>query len=152
MAAFVIQNPTGFNEIDGFQHQHDKQFVQILLQPSQTANQSQAATPTTLLRGSVLGMVTSGGAFRLCNNANTDGSQTVAGILEDASVETAQAAPIVATVAISGSFLADRLQWGGSDTVANHFSAITGRITDSGSPQDLYVEPSRTYPVGGWNS
>jgi len=75
------------------------------------------------------------------NSASTDGSQTLAGVLRDC-VETANG-DVVAVMFLTGSFLADKLLFGGSDTVNSHFSLWTGKAI---AVQGLYCEASNAYP------
>jgi hypothetical protein len=62
-------------------------------------------------------------------------------------VETANG-DVVAVMFLTGSFLADRLLFGGADAVNNHFSRWTGKAL---AAQGMYAEPSQSYPSSAWN-
>ncbi|MDR1288005.1 MAG: head decoration protein [Treponema sp.] len=75
-----------------------------------------------LVRGTVLGQITSGGKLKTVNSANTDGSQTPYAVLaEDAD---ASSSDVQAAVFLTGEFDENRLVFGGSDTVATHRKAL----------------------------
>jgi hypothetical protein len=134
------------NGILGSQRDAPRQRVKITIAGNQAANQIGAPTLTTLLRGSALGIVTATGKGVLVNSANTDGSQTLVGILES-DVETANG-DVSAIVFLTGSFLSDRLLFGGSDTVSKHFSQATGKAI---AVQGMYCEASNPYPGSTWS-
>jgi Bacteriophage lambda head decoration protein D len=146
MASITIGQPYGDHVgILGTQRDAPRQLVRVTVQGNQVANQSGAATPTTILAGSCIGIVSATGKALLVNSSNTDGSQTLAGVLEH-SVETA-AGDVSATVYLTGSFLADKLLFGGVDTVSKHFNQFTGKALAA----DLYAEPSSSYPGASWS-
>jgi hypothetical protein len=68
------------------------------------------------------------------------------GILES-DVETANS-DVVAVAYITGNFLADKLLFGGSDTVNAHFSQWTGKAI---AVEGLYCEASNAYPSSTWS-
>jgi len=49
---------------------------------------------------------------------------------------------------LTGTFLADKLLFGGSDTVNSHFSLWTGKAI---AVQGLYCEASNAYPGSTWS-
>jgi hypothetical protein len=135
-----------FQDIFGTQRDGPRQLARITIAGNQAANQIGTPTPTTLLPGSCLGLISASGKAVLVNSANTDGSQTLVGVLRDC-VETANG-DVAATVYLSGSFLADKLLFGGVDTVSTHFSNWTGKAIAVGS---LYCEASNPYPGSTWS-
>jgi hypothetical protein len=137
---------TDHTGIFGSQRDAPRQRVKITIAGGQAANQNGAPTPTTLLPGSCLGLISASGKVVLVNSANTDGSQTLAGVLRDY-VETANG-DVAAVMYLTGSFLSDRLLFGGSDTVNKHFSQWTGKAIAVGS---LYCEASNPYPGSTWS-
>jgi hypothetical protein len=146
-ASITIGQPYGDHVgILGSQRDCPRQLVRITVQGNQVANQVGATTPTTLLSGSCLGIITATGKAVLVNSAATDGSQVLAGILRDP-VETA-AGDVAAVMYLTGSFLADRLLFGGSDAVNNHFSLWTGKAI---AVAGLYCEASNPYPGSTWS-
>jgi Bacteriophage lambda head decoration protein D len=94
--------------IFGTQRDFPRQRIRITIAGNQVANQAGAPTATTLLPGTCLGIITATGKALLVNSANTDGSQTLAGVLRD-SVETAAGDVVGAVMYLTGSFLANRL-------------------------------------------
>lgn len=71
-----------------------------------------------LKRGTVLGVITTGGLAIAVNSGNTDGSQTADSILLQDVDTTAE--NVVAEAYISGQFNRQALIFGGSDTAAKH--------------------------------
>jgi hypothetical protein len=96
--------------------------------------------------GSALGIVASTGKAILVNSAATDGSQTLAAILAR-DTEIASGDQVVIAY-ITGSFLKDRLLFGGSDTADTHFSRWTGKAL---AVEAMYAEPSTPEPDSAWN-
>jgi Bacteriophage lambda head decoration protein D len=144
-----IQIGTAYGDhtgIFGTQRDFPRQRVRITVQGNQVANQANAPTTTTLLPGSCLGIVSATGKAVLVNSSATDGSQTLAGVLRD-SVETGNG-DVSAVMYLTGSFLADKLLFGGTDTVNKHFSPATGRALVA---EGLYAEPSQGYPASTWS-
>lgn len=74
------------------------------------------------------------------NSRATDGSQTLVAVLQD-DIDTASGDSL-AVVYITGSFLASKLLFGGTDTLATHFSPWTGR---SIAVPAIFAEPSTQY-------
>jgi hypothetical protein len=75
-----------------------------------------------LVRGTLLGKITTGGKYVLCNSANADGSQNPVAILaEDVD---ATSADVNATVYLSGAFNQAAVTFGGTDTAATHRVAL----------------------------
>lgn len=73
-------------------------------------------------RGTLLGKVTASEKLKLCNSANTDGSQTPYGILaEDCD---ASSADKVTSCFLSGEFNSNAMTFGGTDTAATHKAAL----------------------------
>jgi len=148
MAAYItIGAPTedGSNDILGTQDLH-RQRIRLTVQGNQTASQTGACSPTTLLRGSALGLISASGKAILLNSQATDGSQTLVAILAH-DLETSGGDQI-ALAYVTGSFLADRLLFGGSDVVASHFNRFTGRGIAAPS---IFAEPSTSYPDSPWS-
>jgi len=103
-ASIIIGQPyDDSNGIFGSQRDAPRQLARITIAGGQVANQIGAPTPTTLLPGSCLGLISASGKAALVNSAATDGSQTLAGVLRD-SVETANG-DVVAVMFLSGSLL-----------------------------------------------
>jgi hypothetical protein len=123
-----------------------RQRVRVTLAGPQTANQAEAPTATTLLMGSCLGIITATGKAVLVNSADTDGSQQLMGILAR-DTETAFGDQVVIAY-ITGSFLADKLLFGGTDTLANHFNKWSGKAI---AVEAMYAEPSTPEPDSAWN-
>jgi hypothetical protein len=96
--------------------------------------------------GSALGIVTATGKAVLVNSQATDGSQTLAAVL-DLDTETASGDQVVVAY-ITGSFLASKLLFGGSDTVANHFQRFTGRAL---AVPAIFCEWSTPEPDSAWS-
>ena len=75
-----------------------------------------------LVKGTVLGRITTGGKFKTVNTANSDGSEAPYAVLaEDAD---ATSADTLATVYLTGSFNQAALTFGGTDTYATHKVAM----------------------------
>lgn len=76
-----------------------------------------------LKRGSVLGKITASGKLTLVNTAGTDDGRRApyAVLLEDTDATSADKA---APVALAGTFNADALIFGGTDTIATHRAAL----------------------------
>lgn len=145
-ARFQIGTPyDDFPNIFGSQRDCPRQRIKVAIAGNQAANQANAPTATMLLRGSCLGIVTATGKAVLVNSAAADGSQTIAGVLRDC-VETANG-DVAAVMYLTGSFLSDKLLFGGSDTVNAHFSRWTGKAI---AVQGMYCEPSNPYPNSTW--
>jgi hypothetical protein len=146
-ASIIIGQPyDDSNGIFGTQRDAPRQLARITIAGGQVANQAGAPTTTTLLPGSCLGLISASGKAVLVNSANTDGSQMLVGVLRDC-VETANG-DVAANVYLSGSFLSDKLKFGGSDTVSKHFSQGTGKAI---AVQGMYCEASNPYPVSTWS-
>lgn len=77
-----------------------------------------------LLRGTVLGTITTGGLSVIVNSANADGSQTADSILTD-DVDTT-GGNVVAVAYKTGSFNRKALIFGGSDTADKHEQTLRG--------------------------
>jgi hypothetical protein len=90
--------------------------------------------------------ISASGKAVLVNSSATDGSQTLAGVLRDC-VETANG-DVVAVMYLTGSFLSDKLLFGGSDTVNTHFSQWTGKAI---AVAGLCCEASNPYPGSTWS-
>ena len=120
-ASLIIGNPYDLTpNIFGSQMDAPRQKVRLTLGGGQIAGQPGAPTPTTLLLGSCLGIASASGKAVLVNSAATDGSQTLAAVLAH-DTETGNG-DVIAVAYLTGSFLASRLLFGGTDTVATHFS------------------------------
>lgn len=72
----------------------------------------------TLVRGTVLGLITASGKLCIVNSANADGSQTPYAILAEDVVATAGG--VIGAVYYSGEFNVNALVFGGSDTYSTH--------------------------------
>lgn len=94
--------------------------VAVTLAGNQTVNQANAATATTMLIGSVLGLLSSGsgsGTYVLCNSTLSNGGQTPVGVLAE-TVETAFGNQTV-DILVNGEFNSNKLLFGGTDTFAS---------------------------------
>lgn len=84
------------------------------------------AASQTLKRGTVLGLLTSGGQAKIVDSTKTDGTQVPhAVLLEDVVTGAGVTAP--APVALSGEFNGAALIFGGTDTVTTHEAALRDR-------------------------
>ena len=72
----------------------------------------------TLVRGTVLGLITASGKLCIVNSANSDGSQTPYAILAEDVVATAGG--VIGSVYYSGEFNVNALVFGGTDTYSTH--------------------------------
>lgn len=77
-----------------------------------------------LARGTVLGVLTTGGKAVKVDSSKSDGSQTAYGVLAE-SVD-ATSADVKALVYTSGLFNASVLAFGGTDTAAKHEATLRG--------------------------
>jgi Bacteriophage lambda head decoration protein D len=121
--------------------------VRLTLAGNQAVNQSGALTPTTLPMGSCLGLVSATGKAVLLDSTRTDGANVLAAVLAR-DTETANG-DVVVIAYITGSFLASKLLFGGTDTVNTHFSRFTGKAIAAGA---IFVEWSTAEPTSGWSS
>jgi hypothetical protein len=74
----VGNNYDEMSNILGSQLEAPRQKVRLTIAGNQTANQPGAPTPTTVLLGSCLGIITATGKAVLLNSANVDGSDILA--------------------------------------------------------------------------
>lgn len=91
------------------------------VQPVVTGSETIVSGAGSLVRGTVLGQITSGGKLKTVNSANSDGSQTPYAVLTE-SVD-ATSADKTASVYYTGEFNQAALVFGGTDTYATHKSA-----------------------------
>jgi hypothetical protein len=96
--------------------------------------------------GSCLGIITATGKAVLVNSAAADGSQQFAAVLAR-DTETASGDQVVIAY-ITGSFLADKLLFGGSDSVDTHFSKWTGKAL---AVESMYAEASQPEADPRWS-
>ena len=75
-----------------------------------------------LVRGTVLGIVTASGKAKVVDSSQSDGSQNPCSVLAD-DVD-ASSADVVSASYLSGEFNTNKLIVGGTDTVAQHKSAM----------------------------
>jgi hypothetical protein len=75
-----------------------------------------------LVRGTVLGQITTGGKLKTVNSGNTDGSQAPYAVLAENADASAADAP--APLYLTGEFDQNRLVFGGTDTVETHRKAL----------------------------
>src|SRR5260370_17028982 len=113
--SFTVGSAYDFSpSIFGAQDFH-RQRVRLTLSGPQTANQPKALTPTQLLMGSCLGIITATGKATLVNSAAADGSQQFAAVL---AFDTETASGDTTVVAyLTGSFLSDKLLFGATYTL-----------------------------------
>ena len=80
------------------------------------------ASGSNLVRGTVLGVITTGGKAAKVDSTKSDGSQTAYAIL--AQDTDATSADVVAPVYLTGEYNGNALVFGGTDVVATHKSAL----------------------------
>lgn len=88
-----------------------------------TKNVTIASGAGVLVRGTVLGAITTSGKFVKVNSTNSDGSQNADCILCTDSVD-ATSEDVMATVYVTGRFNIEALIFGGTDTYVAHEKAL----------------------------
>ena len=82
-------------------------------------------TGQTLVAGSVLGVITSGGKLKLVVAANSDGSQVPKYVLTEAvDASSADVTGVKKKLLASGTVRGSALVFGSTDTLATHFDAL----------------------------
>lgn len=90
--------------------------------PIVTQSETVLTGQSTLVAGTVLGKITSGGKLKVCDSASSDGSQAPYAVLA-VGIDTASG-DVVTTVNLTGEFVINQLVFGGSDTYDTHKVAL----------------------------